>query len=91
VSPRRIAHPLNNRFDSCTRASDPYIAPDPDLAPIMEESIQREMDRRAAERCVTCGDPLDMADADNFTRRPGMNKAGRIDCGKCVRGMRRQS
>ena len=69
-------------FDECTRACEPYVAPDPDLTGALAESI-------AALRCVTCGDRLDPADRDNRTRPAGWNRAGRTDCGKCVRGMGR--
>jgi len=72
-------------FDSCTRASEPAAPePDRDLSPILQESIERER----ASKCVTCGDALDPADPDNFLRPAGFNKAGRTDCGTCVRGMR---
>lgn len=42
-------------------------------------------------RCAFCGDILDPNDADNMLRAPGTPKAGRTDCGRCVRGMRRNS
>jgi hypothetical protein len=40
------------------------------------------------DACVTCGDILDPLDTDNFTRPEGFNKAGRTDCGLCMRLMR---
>lgn len=39
--------------------------------------------------CVLCGDAIDPNDADNATRAVGTPKAGRVDCGKCIRLMRK--
>ena len=43
----------------------------------------------SGEYCATCGDLIDQNDADNLTRTAGCPRPGRIDCGYCIRLMRK--
>ena len=89
---------------SCDAACDPSAPPTPevDLTPALAASIERAKAHNdmkdlasalgatfyvSGEYCATCGDLIDQNDADNQTRTG--YKAGRIDCGSCVRLMRK--